>query len=144
MWFEIVIIIILACVAILLWPKIHREGNEGSLLGKIIPQKPRYYNKQKSIMGRLAGAPKDAIKQKNATHSDITYKTGLFGTIKDEDIPNWAITRRDPPDTETPEGIIEIQPYGITSKFATQNEKLIIELHYHEELNKILNSQIRT
>ena len=45
---------------------------------------------------------------------------------------------------ETPEGIIEIQPYGITSKFATQNEKLIIELHYHEELNKILNSQIRT
>ncbi len=142
MWEELVIIVILVCVAIALWSKVNREGNEGNLLGKMLPKRPRYYNKQTGIIGRLAGDPKDAIKTRSATTSDITYKTGMFGTKKDPDIPNWAITRRDPPNTETPEGIYEIQPYKVTSQFTTQNEKLIMELHYHEELNKVYLSQI--
>ena len=142
MWIEVALILVIICVLLVLASRVNKEGESGSLLEKMLPKFPKYHNRDRHTMGRLAG--RKAIQRQNDGYCTIRYKTGWFGTRLDPDIPQWAVHRYDPPDTKTPEGVVEVEPFRENVKWATGKEKIISEMHHFENLNRLYLGMIKT
>lgn len=100
----------LLLIAILLVAKVNMKGG-GDMAWWLWRKYPKYENLDKNTVGRLAGS--NAIIRKEGGYCDIRYKTGLFSTEIDRDIPREFIKYIEPPETPIREGILRVYPYTI-------------------------------
>jgi len=84
---------------------------KGDMMGWLWRRYPKYENLDKNTLGRVAGAT--GITKKEGGFVDIRYKTGIFSSEIDRDIPTDFIKPIDPPETPIKEGILRVYPYTI-------------------------------